>query len=265
MIVGALLDLMEMDERISFIESMNCALRELDRSDVTVAALPSLTTCGIAGTRFDVRIGNVSEESRDMPQAADNVPHCGGHANHSNTNQDESKPHHEHTTLAAIQGWIGRFPLSDTSKVNARAVFDMLAEAESHVHGRPIDNVHFHEIGSIDAALDIACACALIEKITPDEIVASPIQVGEGFVRCSHGLLPVPAPATAWLLRGIPIRSGAAYGEMCTPTGAALIKFYVKSFGSLPEFKLESVGYGIGTKQLTSMNAVRAFVGNTVR
>jgi uncharacterized protein (TIGR00299 family) protein len=140
-------------------------------------------------------------------------------------------------------------------------VYGLLAEAESHAHGRAVEHVHFHEVGALDAVADIVGVCMLVERLAPDLIAASPVQVGEGFVRCAHGLLPVPAPATAYLLRGVPTRAGAARGELCTPTGAALLKHFAKNFGKAPDMVVDRIGYGMGHKQFEALNAVRAFIG----
>jgi uncharacterized protein (TIGR00299 family) protein len=140
-------------------------------------------------------------------------------------------------------------------------VYKLLAEAESYVHGVPMDQIHFHEVGTLDALADITAVCMLIHRLRPTKILASPIHVGKGQVRCAHGILPVPAPATARLLQGIPIYSGEINGELCTPTGAALLKHFVHSFCPMPTLRPIAVGYGMGKKDFPIANCVRSILG----
>jgi uncharacterized protein (TIGR00299 family) protein len=141
------------------------------------------------------------------------------------------------------------------------AVYNLLAQAESHVHGVPVDRIHFHEVGELDALADITAVCLLIHKLQPTQILASPVHVGSGTVRCAHGILPVPAPATAELLKGIPIYSGEIRGELCTPTGAALLKHFVREFVSMPAMIPTAIGYGMGKKDFPIANCIRAILG----
>ncbi len=140
-------------------------------------------------------------------------------------------------------------------------VYRLIAEAESAVHGQPVTEIHFHEVGSLDAIADVAAFSLLLHELAPERITASPVHVGSGQVRASHGILPVPAPATALLLRDVPIYSGQIRGELCTPTGAALLKHYVNSFGPMPVMVTEKIGYGMGKKDFPAANCVRAFWG----
>ncbi len=144
------------------------------------------------------------------------------------------------------------------------AVYQEIAEAESHVHGQPVDQIHFHEVGSMDAVADITAVCLLMKKLAPDEVIVSPIHVGSGTVKCAHGILPVPAPATAYILRGIPTYSADISGELCTPTGAALLKHFATGFGKQPLMKTSSIGYGMGKKDFPRANCVRVMLGETV-
>ena len=154
-------------------------------------------------------------------------------------------------------------PVSTGVKKNIRGVYRAIAEAEGRVHGVSADRVHFHEVGSLDAVADITAVCLLIEKLAPDEIVVSPIRTGYGQVRCAHGVLPVPAPATAELLRDIPIYAGEFPGEMCTPTGAALLAHFATRFGEMPIMTANAVGYGMGSREFPAANCVRAFFGES--
>ena len=143
-------------------------------------------------------------------------------------------------------------------------MYDLIAQAESAVHSQPVDQVHFHEVGALDAVADVVAVSLLIRGLAPDRIVASPIHVGSGTVRCAHGLLPVPAPATAILLQGLPVYGGTIAGELCTPTGAALLKHFVADFGPLPEMKIDSIGYGLGSRDLPEApNVLRAILGES--
>lgn len=143
------------------------------------------------------------------------------------------------------------------------AVYGKIAEAESHAHGRPVEEVHFHEVGAMDAVADITAFCLMMHELAPDKIVVSPINVGFGNVRCAHGILPVPAPATAWILRGIPVYAGRVEGELCTPTGAAILAHFAQEFGSFPRMKVSRIGIGCGKKEFDQANCVRAMLGET--
>jgi uncharacterized protein (TIGR00299 family) protein len=127
-----------------------------------------------------------------------------------------------------------------------------------------VEKIHFHEVGEMDALADIVGVCLLMEELAPDTILASPVNTGSGHVRCSHGVLPVPAPATAFILQNVPMYSDQTKGELCTPTGAALLKHFVKEFCKMPVLSVDKIGYGMGKKDFEKANCVRAFFGNTV-
>jgi uncharacterized protein (TIGR00299 family) protein len=126
-----------------------------------------------------------------------------------------------------------------------------------------VELIHFHEVGALDAVADITAVCMLMERLAPDRVAASPVHVGSGHVHCAHGILPVPAPATALLLEGIPWYGGSVKGELCTPTGAALVRYFADSFGDMPVMRVGRIGYGMGKKEFTRLNAVRALLGET--
>ena len=153
--------------------------------------------------------------------------------------------------------------LPEAVKTDVLAVYGLIAQAESHVHGVPVEDIHFHEVGTMDALADVAAVCLLLHRLAPGEIVASPVCVGSGQVRCAHGLLPVPAPATAYLLQGVPAYGGAVREELCTPTGAALLKHFASRFCEMPVMTTQAVGYGMGTKEFEAANCLRAFWGDT--
>ena len=159
--------------------------------------------------------------------------------------------------LARIEG----LAIPAQVKADTLAVYRRIAEAESAVHGKPVENIHLHEVGSLDALADVLAVCWLIHELQPDEISCSEIAVGSGTVKCAHGVLPVPAPATERLLRGLPIQAGEERGELCTPTGAALLGHFASAFGPLPEMCLKKTGIGTGTKDFGTANILRAFLG----
>ena len=142
-------------------------------------------------------------------------------------------------------------------------MYDAIAQAEAKAHGCPVGDVHFHEVGALDAVADVVGVCYALYLLQPEQILASPVHVGSGTVRCAHGIMPVPAPATANLLSGVPIYGGTVRGELCTPTGAALLTHFAQSFGPMPVMTAQAVGVGIGTKQFEQANCVRAFLGET--
>ena len=212
-----------------------------------------MTRCGIAATRLVVKVNGVEEHAHEH--------HHDEHHHHEH-HHEHHHAHHHHS-LDDILSIVGSLSLPEKAKDAAAQVYRLLADAESRAHGRPVGEVHFHEVGAFDAVADIAAACWLLGEIAPDEIVASPVNFGGGTVRCAHGVLPVPAPATAFLLEGIP-----AYGdgeircELCTPTGAALIRHFAGRFGPMPAMKSEKIGYGAGTKEFDGRaNLLRTTLG----
>ena len=171
--------------------------------------------------------------------------------------------HHHHGSMADIAHIVSHLNASDKVKQAVLDIYDLIAQAESKVHGVPVEQIHFHEVGAMDAVADIAAVCYLLGKLGAEQIYASPVHVGSGQVKCAHGVLPVPAPATALLLQGIPMYGGEIKGELCTPTGAALLKYYVNQFGAMPTMVTDTIGYGMGKKDFERPNCVRAMVGQT--
>ncbi len=177
------------------------------------------------------------------------------------TEEDEAS-HDHHSDLSHIREIVAGLALPGKVKLDVLAVYQILGLAESQVHGMPVSHIHFHEVGTLDAVADISAVCLLMDALAPDRIVVSPVHVGSGQVRCAHGILPVPAPATAQILTGVPIYSGEIQGELCTPTGAALLKYFADSFGPLPSMTPEKIGYGLGKKDFPRANCLRAIWGN---
>ena len=169
--------------------------------------------------------------------------------------------HHAHHGMAEIRRLIAELAVSETVKEKALAVYQSIAEAESRVHGAEVDQIHFHEVGSMDAVADVTAVCLLMELLAPEQVIVSPIHVGSGTVLCAHGRLPVPAPATALILEGMPIYGGNVQGELCTPTGAALLKTFADSFGPMPPMTVAKTGYGMGTKNFEQANCFWAMLG----
>lgn len=188
--------------------------------------------------------------------------HCHDSDAHDHAHHHEHDAHHHaHHGMAEIRSLIAELAVSETVKEKALAVYQSIAEAESKVHGAEVDQIHFHEVGSMDAVADVTAVCLLMELLAPEQVIVSPIHVGSGTVLCAHGRLPVPAPATALILEGIPIYGGSVQGELCTPTGAAIIKTFADSFGSMPPMTVAKTGYGMGTKDFEQANCLRAMLG----
>jgi len=186
------------------------------------------------------------------------------HEHHHEHHHDHDHGHtHSHSGMHEIGHLVEALPVSDRVKADVLAVYGLIAEAESHVHGVPISEIHFHEVGALDAVADITAVCMLMERLAPQEIVVSPVQTGFGKVRCAHGILPVPAPATAYLLRDVPITAGRFEGELCTPTGAALLKHFATRFAAMPVMRVSRIGYGMGKKDFPAANCLRAMLGET--
>lgn len=188
----------------------------------------------------------------------EHIPHGHDHSPH-----DHTHAHHIHRSMADITEMIQGLELAEDIKKDAIAVYRLIAEAESQAHGKLVSEIHFHEVGTMDAVADVVSVCMLMRELKPERIVASPVHVGSGHVRCAHGILPVPAPAVAYILRGIPIYGGRVRGELCTPTGAALLKYFVHEFGNMPVIRVERIGYGMGKKNFEMANCVRAMLGKS--
>lgn len=238
MLTAALYELLDETEKREFLEKMNClGLRNLafyaEKSE----------KCGIAGTHMRVTIEGAEEDEHEHKHDHDHD--------------------HDHSGLHMIEHRVAHLPVSESVRRNVLAVYDLIAQAESHVHGVPTAQIHFHEVGTLDALADVTAVCWLMEKLAPERVAASAVHVGSGQVRCAHGLLPVPAPATAWILRGIPTYGGEIRGELCTPTGAALLRHFVTEFGNMPMMCVERIGYGMGKKDFPAANCVRALLGES--
>lgn len=262
MLMSALYEICE--ERDLFLEKMNQIF-----SGYSIRLNPSsITKCGIYGTRMEVLICGEEEQVCQSPSSAvsETVSHMHDEpANHTDTH-DHPHAHahaHTHTSYSSVLAQIEELDLPLSVKQDAAAIYQLIGEAEAKVHGTTLEQIHFHEVGTLDALADVVGCALLIYLIAPEQILASPVHVGNGFVKCAHGVLPVPAPATAEILKGVPYYTGSITSELCTPTGAAILKYYVNKFSSMPPLTPTAIGYGMGSKDFEIANCLRAFLGET--
>ncbi len=249
MITGALLELHPDPE--GFLKRLNA----LGLPGVNVSAAPAVK-CGVQGTHVTVTVHGEEEHSHDVEPGRAHEHHETHHS-HGHTHG------HHHAGLHDIQHIVSHLDLPEKVREDVLAVYNLIAQAESHAHGVPVMEIHFHEVGTLDAVADVTAACMLMHELAPQQVLCSPIHVGSGQVRCAHGILPVPAPATAFILQGAPTYGGEVRGELCTPTGAAILKHFASGFGPAPLMRVEKTGYGMGTKDFEAMNAVRAVLGDS--
>ena len=166
-----------------------------------------------------------------------------------------------HRHLSDIYEIIDKSSLNEYVKENAKKIFMVIADAEAKVHGTTIDKIHFHEVGAIDSIVDVVSACILVDLLCVDKIYATTVPVGSGFVKCDHGIMPVPAPATIEILKDVPIKLNTVKGECTTPTGAAIIKTLCDDFVDVLELEVKQIGYGIGHKKFEIPNILRTVLG----
>lgn len=293
MLAAALYELLSPEDQVEFLISMN----QLGIEGLEVKANPS-QKCGIYGTKIEVLVNGQAEESIDVHDHDHSHEHHHEHHHHSHEehhvhshghchchshdhdhgychdhshehhndhdhthdhHHDHEHPHHAHFNLSDVRQVVEVLPVSAKVKEDVLAVYQIIGEAESHSHQIPIDQVHFHEVGQIDAIVDVTMVAWLLEKLQVEKIYASPVNTGSGNVRCAHGILPVPAPATAYILQEIPSYANQIKGELTTPTGAALLKYYVREFIDYRPMGRMQVGYGMGSKDFAQSNCVRAF------
>lgn len=251
-----------------------------------VASVPC-EKCGISGQQMVIEINGEEEEPDDIPlggtaeahnshthdsalshdhdHADAEHGHDHAHAHHHDHDHDHSgHPHahmHAHFTVKDVIARIEALPVPEQVKRDACAVYGIIAKAESEAHGKEMETVHFHEVGAIDAIADVVGACLLMHMIAPDRVVVSPIHVGSGQVKTEHGILPVPVPAVVNILKGVPTYCGEVRKELCTPTGAALLKYFADEFSYMPPMQTEKVGYGMGKRDFAAANCVRVLLG----
>jgi uncharacterized protein (TIGR00299 family) protein len=255
MLMAALLELLP--DKALFLHRM----RNLGLSGVEID-YGTATKCGITGTKMHIRINGIEEGCLEAGMAGGRLHkhervHIHDPANDTHHDREHTHPHYKYQDICGI---IENLDLAENVKKEALGVYRLLVDAESAVHGVPAEQIHFHEVGSLDAVVDIVGCSLLFHMLGVTQIEASPVHVGSGFVRCAHGVLPVPAPATAHILRGVPIYGGKIKGELCTPTGAALLRHFVERFGDMEPITVTKIGYGMGTKDYEAANCVRAYL-----
>ena len=273
MLMAALYELLEGKEKEAFLHTMN----HLGLPDVRVEA-ENGSTCGISGTHMKVivhgeeeAVGGHDHHGHEHHHEHDGEHHHEEHHHddhhHSHDHDHSHDHHHGHSHHHAAPGYIAdlieHLELPAEVKNHAKSVYSAIADAESKAHGCPVEEIHFHEVGALDAVADVTGVCYAMFLLHLDKVIVSPVHVGKGTVRCAHGIMPVPAPATANLLAGVPVYAGTVQGELCTPTGAALLTHFADQFAEMPMMKIAKTGIGIGTKQFEQANCVRAFLGET--
>ena len=259
MLMSALYELMDEEQKKEFLERMN----GLGLPGVKITSRKS-STCGISGTHMEVTVyGEEEHEHEHGHEHGHGEPHPGHHG-YGHEEMHGDRPGHHHADPLHISELIGGLDLPEEVRANAGQVYDAIADAEAKAHGCPVEQVHFHEVGALDAVADVTGVCYAMYLLKPERIVVSPVHVGSGTVRCAHGIMPVPAPATANLLSGVPMYGGSIQGELCTPTGAALLVHFADSFGDMPVMSGTDVGIGIGTKEFDQANCVRIFLGEEI-
>ena len=239
---------------------------------------------GVSATKFSALPGNAAKapdhrhahdhgraHAQDRVHAHTPAPtrrHDHGHGSSHHQHEGPAttarhEPAHHHHSLKAIAAAIERSALTREGKDRAIHLFQRLGEAEAAIHAVPLDRIHLHEVGALDSIIDIVGAVHAMEWLKADRVMASPLNVGSGTVKCAHGVFPVPAPATARLLEGVPVYAGAVRAELVTPTGALLVTGYASSYGPLPPIRVRAIGYGAGDKDFKGHpNVLRAMVGD---
>ena len=266
MLTAALLELLpDPDSFVKRFNALNIPRVKMLREDAV--------KCGIHGTHIRILVDGEEEHEgmhehhhdheHDHHDHDHHRDHEHDHDHEHHHDHDHGHSHHHHSSLEQIRFIIDFLDIDDDVKEDIMAVYGLIAEAESHAHNRPVTEIHFHEVGTMDAIADVTAVCMLMKEIGAGQIICSPIHVGSGTVKCAHGVLPVPAPATAYILQGIPSYGGEIKGELCTPTGAALLKHFADSFAPMPVMSTDAIGYGCGNKDFPVANCVRAFLGET--
>lgn len=258
-------------------------LKKLGLSDEYELKITKAARKGITGTKVDVLLLNDHHHSHsEKHMNHDNEEGMHHHHSHNHTEEcchchveeeevthehhhhshENDEHHHEHRNLYIIEEIINNSELSNKVKKISIEMFKKVAEAEAKVHGKELYEVHFHEVGATDSIVDIVGAAICLDYLKIDKILGSSVQVGGGFVKCAHGLMPVPAPATSEILKGVPIKTGAVPFETTTPTGAAILKTLVNKFTDDIDFLIDKVAYGIGNRDTEIPNVLRVYLGH---
>jgi len=231
-------------------------------------AVRRTTRGGVAAAKADVLIAGRAEQPADLApghahshEHEHRHEHSHEHAHHAH-NEGHAHAHHVHRGLKEIRPILAQAPISAAARAFALRAFELLAQAEAKIHDSDPESIHFHEVGSEDAIVDIVCAAVAIEEIAAERWYCSALNVGSGTVACAHGVLPVPAPATVELLRGAPVYSSGVAKELLTPTGAAILRALEVHFEPLPPMRLSATGYGAGARDFSgSANVLRLLIG----
>lgn len=257
MTIGALLDLgIDKEKFLEEIKKIN-----IDEFDLEIKKGEKN---GITGTDFDVIIKghyHAHSDEHNHDHSHEEHHHHEHNHNHSHSHDHSHSHHHEHRNLENIEKIIDNSDLNEKVKKMSKKIFKYVAEAEAKIHGKNIDEVHFHEVGAVDSIVDIIGTAICIDLLDVDKIYSSPVHIGTGHVKCAHGIIPVPAPATLEILKGIEVYSTGIKSELVTPTGAAIIKALASDIIDTPQMKIEKIGYGIGTKDLDITNVLRIMIG----
>jgi len=208
---------------------------------------------GISGTRVDVVLKNTTHHHKHHRHHDNDEEHT--------SHSENAYSHHIHRNLKDIENIIINSSLNDRVKELSLAIFMKVAEAEAKVHAKPLYEVQFHEVGAVDSIIDIVGAAVCLDYLKVDKIIASPLQLGGGFVKCAHGIIPIPAPATVEILKNIPVKTGIVPFETTTPTGAAILAANVGMFTDSMDFSIDKIGYGIGHRDLEIPNILRVYIG----
>lgn len=254
-------------------------LKELEKIPVEgyTLVVTEKSKSGIMGTDFKVVLEKAESHEHSHAHSHkhgqdksdkhdDNHVHEHKHKNNHEHSHEHSHEHdHHHRNFADIKKIIEALPHSNQVKKLSLQMFGYIAEAEAKVHGKTVDEVHFHEVGAIDSIVDIigtAIAIEMVkEKFQVEAIYSAPIHLGTGFVRCAHGKIPVPVPATTEILKGIPVYSTGVRGELVTPTGAAIVRCLARDFIPMPSMAIEKIGYGLGKSDFEIANVLRVYLG----
>ncbi len=254
MILGALVD-----AGLS-LEHLRGELGKLGLSHYEIGAR-KVVKRGLGGTQMIIDLEGGHHHGEDRHLEEGHHSHHHGHHSHHRRESHHQQPHHEHRNLHDIQGLIEASALDAAVKEKSLQIFTRLAEAEAKVHRTSIDQVHFHEVGAMDAIIDIVGAVVGLKNLGIEKLYCSPLHVGSGTVECAHGTLPVPAPATLELIKGKPVYSTGVKGELLTPTGAAILTTLASEFGPMPAMIVEATGYGAGTLDPPVPNLLRVSIG----
>lgn len=260
MVIGALIDAgadpLQMEEE----------LKKLNIDEEYTLSWGKVVKNGITSTKFDVILTSKSEQPHEHSHSHGHKhSHNGDHSHsheHEHNHSHALHNHHGSRTYKQIVEAINEANLNESVTNMSLAIFKKIGEAEGHIHGLPLDKVHFHEVGAVDSIIDIIGAAILIKQLGIESVQSSAIPTGSGHIHIDHGIYPVPAPATLEILKGVPIASNAIRSELATPTGAAIAAVLAEKFGSLPAMTVESIGYGAGTKTFENHpNVLRIIIG----